>query len=60
MDLHRLVFTHYMGDLHLEVPQVLHFLSHEEAGPIFEISSRLEDVGQDNVALYHRASVQAG
>jgi hypothetical protein len=36
-DIHRLVFTYYMGDLHSQVPQVLHFLSHGEAGPVFEI-----------------------
>ena len=36
-DLHQLVFTHYMGDLHLQGPQVLNFLSHGEAGPVFEI-----------------------
>jgi len=32
------VHTHYMGDLHSQVPQVVHFLSHGEAGPVFEIS----------------------
>jgi hypothetical protein len=37
MDLHRLVFTHFKSDLHSQVPQDLHSLSHGEAGPVFEI-----------------------
>jgi hypothetical protein len=34
--LHRLVSVQSVGDLHSQVPQVLHFLSHRDAAPIVE------------------------
>jgi hypothetical protein len=45
-----MVSVQSVGDLHSQVPQVLHFLSHEDAAPIVETHLRLDDVDQDNAA----------